>query len=141
MELKKIFLKGSKLYSDKQITEAANTIMSETQRVMRVANQVDGQESWLNPREWYTVGTEKAKERACSFGLHEIDRALNPNFSSEKDASGNWSGSLTPGDTTLIVAPTNVGKTTVMMTIIAHNLKRNKKILWITYSSLATKQP
>jgi len=61
------------------------------------------------------------RENACTLGMGLLDRALLP------DAPG---GSLLPGDQTVILGSTNAGKTRVMATIIGHNVRRRKSVLW-----------
>lgn len=61
-------------------------------------------------------------ERALTFGLTKMDRLILPN---------NINGALLPGDTTILLAPTNVGKTTAMITIAIHNIQRGKHVLFM----------
>lgn len=62
--------------------------------------------------------------RACTFGIDMFDRLLLP------DCKG---GSLLPGDMSIMLAPSNVGKTTSCITTIVANIKRGKKVLFITH--------
>jgi len=62
------------------------------------------------------------RKNALTFGLKIFDQKLLP---------GNESGSLLPGDTTVLMGPKNVGKTTVMITIMRHNVWAGKSILYI----------
>jgi hypothetical protein len=59
-----------------------------------------------------------------TFGLKTVDDLLLP---------GNENGALLPGDTTIMLAPTNIGKTTNMITIGNANLRRGKRILLVTH--------
>lgn len=52
-------------------------------------------------------------QNAVTWGLKSMDRLLTPTAGS---------GSLLAGDTTVVLAPTNVGKTTTLISVIAHNL-------------------
>lgn len=52
-------------------------------------------------------------QNAVTWGLACMDRLLTPTAGS---------GSLLAGDTTVVLAPTNVGKTTTLISVIAHNL-------------------
>lgn len=54
---------------------------------------------------------------ALTFGYSLIDKLLLP------EAHG--IGCLLPGDTTIVLAPTNVGKTTCVISVAAANLRRN----------------
>lgn len=64
------------------------------------------------------------RKNAITFGSSLVDRLLLP------DAEF---GSLLPGDTTVLLAPTNVGKTTTVISVICHNIKRGKSCLLITH--------
>lgn len=66
--------------------------------------------------------------QGLTFGIKALDEKLDP------DAP---EGALLRGDTTVLLAPTNVGKTTTMITIAAHNIKRNKHVLFITHEGRA----
>lgn len=64
-------------------------------------------------------------KNAISFGLPAFDRLLLP--------EGEGNGSLLKGDMTILLAPTNIGKTTTMVTIAAHNILQGKDVLLITH--------
>ncbi len=59
-----------------------------------------------------------------AFGIPGIDRRLNP---------AGENGGLLRGDTTVIMAPVNIGKTTALITIIALNLLEGKHVLWLSH--------
>ena len=63
-------------------------------------------------------------QNAMTFGVKTIDNLLLPE---------NTHGSLLPGDTTILLAPTNVGKTTAMITVAIANVLRGKRVLFITH--------
>lgn len=66
---------------------------------------------------------QEERKNALTFGSKLLDALLLP------EADG--AGCLLPGDTTVIVAPTNVGKTTCAITAICANIKRGKYVLFI----------
>jgi hypothetical protein len=68
-------------------------------------------------------------DQALSTGLGLLDRKLLPEGTK---------GSLLPGDTTVILAPTNAGKTSVMLTIARHNIVAGKSVLFITREGRVT---
>lgn len=68
---------------------------------------------------------EVAAEGALTFGLSAFDRLLLP--------EGKGKGSLIKGDTTILLAPTNVGKTTTMITVAAANIAQGKDVLFLTH--------
>ena len=63
-------------------------------------------------------------QRGLTFGLKSVDDLLLP---------GNTNGALLPGDTTILLAPTNVGKTTTMITTLVANIKMGKRVLFLTH--------
>lgn len=64
------------------------------------------------------------RDTALTTGLKTFDRAL---------IVDGKAGGLIRGDTTLLIAPSNVGKTTCMITMIRHNLVQGKRILFMTH--------
>jgi replicative DNA helicase len=83
----------------------------------------DREVSFANWRADFEQAELEAK-RGLTFGLDTVDDLLLP---------GHSGGSLLPGDTTILLAPTNVGKTTTMLTVGLANLVRGKRILVITH--------
>ncbi len=67
----------------------------------------------------------KELEDALTFGCPLLDRKLNKDC--VRDAS------LLRGDMTVLLAPTNVGKTTTMVSVIRHNIAKGRSILFITH--------
>lgn len=60
---------------------------------------------------------------ALTTGVPLLDRKILPD---------GGAGSLLPGDTTVLIAPVNIGKTTTMITIARHNAMAGKAVLFIT---------
>lgn len=65
---------------------------------------------------------------AISFGIGTVDKLLLP--------IGEGKGSLLPGDTTLILAPTNIGKTSSKITVAAYNVRRGQPTLLLTHEGV-----
>lgn len=72
------------------------------------------------------VGQNAADKQAdaVTWGLDTMDNLLLP---------GQTNGSLLLGDTTVLLAPTNVGKTTAMITTACANVVRGNPVLLITH--------
>lgn len=64
------------------------------------------------------------RDTAISTGLKVLDQAL------LEDAT---TGGLLRGDMSLVIAPSDVGKTTFMVTVAVHNIQRGKKVLFMTH--------
>jgi replicative DNA helicase len=63
-------------------------------------------------------------ENGLTFGATEVDNLINP-FAPN--------GALLRGDTTVLIAPSNVGKTTTLITTILANAWKGKRILFLTH--------
>jgi hypothetical protein len=65
---------------------------------------------------------------ALTFGHPLIDKILNPDCKS---------GSCLPGDSTVLLAPTNIGKTTCKITIALANVMQGKSVLFVAHEGRA----
>lgn len=102
----------------------AYRVMDQALKEIKEASFVrDRVESFAN---WRADLEQDAMERkeAMTFGLKSVDDLLLPE---------NEGGSLLRGDTTILLAPTNVGKTTTMISIAMANVRNLKRILFITH--------
>jgi replicative DNA helicase len=72
----------------------------------------------------YLEKAQDERKHALTFGSSMLDRLLLPEAEF---------GSLLPGDTTVIVAPTNTGKTTTVISVICHNIRKGKSALFIVH--------
>jgi hypothetical protein len=111
--------------------DRAYGVMDESLKRIKEANfEKDREESFLN----YDQDLQQAlleRGRALTFGISIMDNLLLPRTDIESLTAGN--GSLLPGDTTVIVAPTNSGKTTSMLTTAVANARRGKSVLLMTH--------
>lgn len=71
------------------------------------------------------LNQKRDAENAISFGLPALDRLLLP--------EGEGKGSLLRGDMTVLLAPTNIGKTTTMISVAAWNILQGKDVLLVTH--------
>lgn len=135
IEMKKILYNASKLYNENQLIEAAQQTIDSFDRINRMVHKSDRRVVLSDPASLFVDQTEKLFARSCTMGLYELDRAINRDIGEIRIENNKpaWTGALIPGESTLIVAPTNIGKSTVLMTVIAHNLKKCKKVLWVTH--------
>lgn len=81
-----------------------------------------------NYSQFFEQGTQEL-HGALSFGIDVMDRLLLP----AAWENGQQGGGLMRGDQTVLLAPTNVGKTTTMTTIGAHNVWHCKDTLFIAH--------
>lgn len=104
--------------------EQAYTEMDKTLKSIKEASFLREKESSLSNWRKDFEDAQNEQARGLTFGLQTVDDLLLP---------ANQGGSLLPGDTTILLAPTNVGKTTTLITTSGANLKLGKRILLITH--------
>lgn len=111
------------LYNE-QKAEEAYLIMEDMAKDLQSASfNDDPKVDWSDFQNQFEA-QEAEYHDALTWGVDIFDRKLTP--AAQK-------GSLLRGDTTVLIAPTNIGKTTVCATIIRHNILRQKPILLLTH--------
>ncbi len=75
------------------------------------------------------IAVDMGPDGMVPFGLGGIDQHLRPDCPQ---------GGLRKGDTTLLIAPSNVGKTTVMLCTIAHNIIADNFVFLMTHEDTDT---
>jgi len=68
------------------------------------------------------IASQTASVDGLTFGLPGVDRLLQPNGSG---------GGLLPGQMSLLLAASNVGKTSTLVTLACHNIRQGKSVLFI----------
>lgn len=121
--------KSRDMYNRKQTKEAYN-VLSKTARDLEnatfnteVVYDFEDPEAIIKKRQQNVAG-------ALTWGLKKFNELLLP--------EGKGEGCLLPGTTTTLIGPVNAGKTTVMMTVGAANLKQGKKVLYIPHEGEET---
>jgi KaiC/GvpD/RAD55 family RecA-like ATPase len=74
----------------------------------------------------YLTQSESSYTNGCTAGMDLIDMALTPSGAPEQ-------GGYYKGDTTIILAPANVGKTTILVTTAVQNVWKGKSVLFMTH--------
>jgi len=125
--------KAVNLYNDKKPEEAYGLMDRMTLDLKSASFNADPKVNWADYATQFETQEAEYKD-ALTWGVDLFDRKLTP--AAEK-------GSLLRGDTTVIIAPTNIGKTTCCATIIRHNIVRCKPVLFLvhegTVSDIRTK--
>lgn len=125
--------KATVLYNDKKPEEAYRVMNEMTADLQTASFNDDPKVDWADYVNQFEEQESEYKD-ALTWGIDLFDQKLTP--AAQK-------GSLLRGDTTVIIAPTNIGKTTCCATIIRHNILRHKPILFLvhegTISDLRTK--
>jgi replicative DNA helicase len=110
------------LVNTRKLDKAEQLLHSTSKDLLFSSFQQDPVANW---EDWKAVREAEAidAENAISTGLTLLDRKLLPSGTK---------GSLLPGDTTVIIAASNSGKTSCMSTIARHNVMSGKSVLWVT---------
>lgn len=115
--------KSAALYNDQHEDEAYQ-VMEAASAEIKIASFNDTPKiDWVNFETQFEEQEAEYKD-ALTWGVDLFDKKLTP--FAEK-------GSLLKGDTTIIIAPTNIGKTTVCVTVARHNVLRKKSILFLAH--------
>lgn len=125
--------KATTLYNDKKPDEAYIVMETMSNDLKTASFNDDPKVDWSDYTNQFEEQEAEYKD-ALTWGVDLFDQKLTP--AAQK-------GSLLRGDTTVIIAPTNIGKTTCCATIIRHNILRMKPILFLvhegTISDIRTK--
>jgi hypothetical protein len=115
--------KSSTFYNKGDISEAFKIIREGMQEVQDTRFTPD---EAVDFNQWYEKELEATGEleNALTFGIDLVDKLLTPEAKK---------GGLLRGDTTVLLAPTNIGKTTCMITIACANIKNGKDVLFINH--------
>ena len=117
-------LSKAEFYFNKHDIKKTNQVLQEAvKEVNSTAFDGTGAVSFINPDEYIEEFVD-SKNNAISTGLSMLDTAL---------LRGATVGGLLPGDTTVIIAPVNVGKTSFMLSVACHNIRQGKDVLLVTH--------
>lgn len=119
---------SSRLYNKKDFEGAFARIGQAHQDISKASVNLHEELEWTDPMSVFQA-QRLEMDKACTWGLKIFDDLLLP---------GNTHGSLLPGDMTVILAPTNIGKTTSMITVAAANVVRQKHVLFMFHEGRAS---
>jgi replicative DNA helicase len=115
--------KAANAFNAQKLDESVTIMNKMVQEYNDIRFMEDDRVSFYN----YGVDLLKEKEdtsKALTFGISALDRLLEPNGTA---------GSLMPGSMTVLLAPTNIGKTSAMVTIAVANILKGKSVLFIAH--------
>lgn len=118
--LQELVMRGQDLFNNSKFDEAFRWVDEKNTYIKTTSFNQDLNHNWLN-FETDLIARLDDYRRALTIGLPEMDRLMVPEG---MIPDGEWWGSLLPGDTTLFMAPTNIGKTTVGISVAVANFKR-----------------
>jgi hypothetical protein len=116
-------VRGATLFNAKKTKEAFECAKTMVDKIQDTTFEDDSEISFEN-YEQYLEAQQLELQNALTFGLAAFDKLLTPAAKS---------GSLLLGDTTILLAPTNIGKSTALITTLRHNIYRQKASLWISH--------
>lgn len=121
---KEFINKAQTLYNRKKTTEAFSEMRESIKKIDYASFEDNSAVEWGDIIQFYS-NKKIAETNACTFGHPAVDDRL--------ISGGGKNGALLAGDMTIILAPTNVGKTTCMITVAKENAKKRKSVLWLAH--------
>jgi replicative DNA helicase len=121
--LQDMIIKSAKTWNQGQWQQSAR-IMTDGVAAYRDAQFEEGVEYSFDNLDNLIMGQELERQNALTTGLPLLDAAL---------LDGATVGGLLRGDTTILMAPSNAGKTTSMWTIARHNILAGKDVLAMSH--------
>lgn len=112
---------SQKLYSNKKFGEAFDRTIKCARDLSAATINEHEPLTWTDPSSIFQA-QDLDKAHGLTFGLKMMDDIL---------LEGNVCGGLLPGDTTVLLAPLNVGKTSAMITVAAANVLQQKHVLFL----------
>jgi hypothetical protein len=115
--------KSTELFNGKKFNEAFNVLETSVRQYQDVKFFPDEEVDFLEYQTHFAA-SELERQNGLTTGLTVLDNKIDPTCTK---------GCLLAGDTTILLAPTNVGKTTTMITMTVANLFASKDVLFITH--------
>lgn len=115
--------KSTELFNGRKFNEAFGILEKSVQQYQNIQFFNDESADFLDWREHFE-SSEKERQNALTTGLTIMDQQIDPACKK---------GCLLPGDTTLFIASSGVGKTTAMITLAVSNMFQGKSVLFITH--------
>lgn len=141
IKLHDLLATGEKLFNSRQYESAGQKIKEAVHDMMSTEFAPPVEASFKDPITFLRLRDEELKD-CLTTGHPDFDENLRagskkpipPGATHEYQMNLNnlTYGALAKGDSTLLVGPTNAGKTTTCVTIIAHNVKMGKNVLYVT---------
>lgn len=141
IKLHDLLAAGEKLFNSKQYMQAGEKIREAVRDMMSTEFAPPMEASFKDPITF--LRQRDAELQDCvTTGHYDFDnhlrtgalRPVPPGATAEylRDLKNRTFGALAKGDSTLLVGPTNAGKTTTCVTIVANNVKIGKDVMYIT---------
>ncbi len=115
-------------YWNNERYQDAAILMTEAIRACRDSKFEDGEQMDFEHFDHYLNRNREERKEALTTGCNLLDEAL-----LGVPPEGCLAGGLQKGDTTVILAPVNIGKTTTMITIAVANIMLDQSVLFVTH--------
>ena len=122
-----------RLYNAGKFDECYRILNQRVKELNEARFAQDIAKSFADPAQ-FLAKVESRYDDAVSFGIKALDDAMMPPGMDSGPAG--HSKSLLLGDTTILLAPSNVGKTTGLITIARHNIMQRKDVLWFSHEGV-----
>jgi hypothetical protein len=116
---------ADRLYNQGKFNECYS-LVSEKMKEVQDAQFEDDASIPFGNADVYLLESEESYQHGCTFGSSLVDMALTPTGTPEE-------GGLYRGDTTVVLAPANVGKTTILITTAVANVWKGKTVFIMTH--------
>ncbi len=113
------------MYSNHNTEQCVQMLNQAVRDYYAVGWMDDKQVKWDSFKE-VLLRSEEDHRAALTTGNRYLDHIMAPNGQM-------GDGGLYRGDMTVFLAPSNVGKTSILATIVGHNIKRQKHVLYLTH--------
>lgn len=126
--------KSVALYNSGKFNECYRIVADRVAQIRDTTFDEDNEFSFEHPVLWdaegrvaggYLRSQEDSYKDSISTGFELLDAALRP--------EGTTGGGLFRGDMTVLLAPSNVGKTSFMITVIAHAIAAGQSVLFMSH--------
>lgn len=137
--LKNSIQEAASIFNKKQYNYAREFVTKKMKDVIEADFHQEDRVNYANPLDFYKKRVQVHKD-CCTVGHPDFDEALKPGSRTQDTINyqnvfqkPSTTGGLIPGDMTVVVGPSNAGKTTSVVSIIAQNILMRKFVLLITH--------
>jgi len=126
------------LYNRKKYSEAEGWMKVELEKIAKASFEKEDKVRFDDGVEFYASRVRDSHRNRCTLGHWMFDELVHVGAKKpqsehiKNDICSQTYGSLVPGSTTMLVGPSNAGKTTTVATLVFYNLLFRRKILLIT---------
>lgn len=129
--------KIAEVYNQRKYDEVPATIMESHRKALAATFETDDREVILDFNKFYDEIKAQEAADCCTIGHPDFDEILKEGSkiknANAPDLTGSTRGSLIPGQTSILLGPTNSGKTTTIVTIAVANILMGKNVMVVSH--------